>query len=177
MCSAFHKQELKTIPGASILKSPDSLKLEVTVRNGTIIEIHPDQVKKWQQTAFGPEFKVLVEKHEKTFKQILEPTLKESSGTALVEASSSSTGQDEPTRNRETRESTQVKFKSWDSYEKLHEEDEITHKVASEVAGVNLLKSKSGKCYAISEKSKVVPKNTILGGFGTGKCLGYVACL
>ena len=42
------EEELSQIPGSEVVKSVDALKLEVTVRNGSSIEIHPDQAKLWK---------------------------------------------------------------------------------------------------------------------------------
>ena len=41
-------EELSQIPGSEVTKSVDALKLEVTVRSGSSIEIHPDQIKTWR---------------------------------------------------------------------------------------------------------------------------------
>ena len=166
-------QELQAIPGATILKSPDSLKLEVTVRNGTVIEIHPDHVKRWPNTAFAKQFEQLSNEHSQNFKELLQPILTtageggtSSKTDALVSAENKAGKDDSGTDAAKT-----VTLKTWDSFEKLHAEDEIAHRVASEIAGVELLKGKSGRFYVISEKGKVVAKHTLLGGFGTGKCL------
>ena len=45
-------------------------------------------------------------------------------------------------------------------------------KCMSEVAGVVLLRTSSGKVFLLSEKDKALPRHSILGGFGTGKYLG-----
>ena len=56
-------EELAQIPGSGVLKSADSLPLQVLVRDGVNVVVHPDYVRKWsncggelgqQQLAFGP---------------------------------------------------------------------------------------------------------------------------
>ena len=60
-------------------------------------------------------------------------------------------------------------FKTFGSLEALEREEEIACRCASEFPGVELLKAKSGKVYLLSDKKKILPKLTLIGGFGTGK--------
>ena len=39
----------------------------------------------------------------------------------------------------------------------------------SEVAGIEIIKGKSGQIYLLSDKDRIIAKNTLIGGFGTGK--------
>ena len=167
-CGA-QSQELKGIPGAGVLKSADSLKLDVTVRSGTVIEIHPDHVKKWSQTAFADEFSKLAENHSSNFKELLKPVLAASSSSHSVPTDEPAEAED--SSNVAAADSSSLSLKTWESYDSLHGEDEISHRCVSEIVGVDLLKSKAGHFYLISEKGKVLPKHSIIGGFGTGKRL------
>ena len=60
-------------------------------------------------------------------------------------------------------------FKTFASLEGLQSEEEIAGRCASEIPGVELLKAKSGRLYLLSDKKKILPKMTLIGGFGTGK--------
>ena len=63
-------------------------------------------------------------------------------------------------------------LKTFESVVKLQEAEEILVRCASEVTGIEILKTKSGKVFLVAEKKRILPKHTLLGGFGTGKCLG-----
>jgi hypothetical protein len=67
------EQELSAIPGAECIKSVDALKLEVTVRTGTAVEIHPDQAKQWRAQGgnYTAEFEKLVAHHDQHYKNML----------------------------------------------------------------------------------------------------------
>ncbi|CAK9005910.1 Uncharacterized protein SCF082_LOCUS8794 [Durusdinium trenchii] len=43
-------EEMKSIPGAEVISSIDSLKLQVCVRQGTQVVIHPDQARQWSSS-------------------------------------------------------------------------------------------------------------------------------
>ena len=60
-----------------------------------------------------------------------------------------------------------------ESVEALQKDDPIAVRCVSEVAGVELLKTASGKLFVVAEKKRIVPKLTLLGGFGTGKQLEF----
>ena len=64
-----------------------------------------------------------------------------------------------------------VEFKVFDSFEELQRADSITSRCVSELPGVDLLKGTSGKIYLLSDKDRILAKNTLMGGFGTGKPL------
>ena len=51
-------EELSAIPAADVLKSPDKLALEVTVRDGNMFNIAPDEIKYWssQDSDFSTPF-------------------------------------------------------------------------------------------------------------------------
>ena len=56
-----------------------------------------------------------------------------------------------------------------DSLDALKAADDILIHVASEVNNVQLLLCKSGAVWVVSDKSKIVPRLTQLGGYGTGQ--------
>ena len=61
-------------------------------------------------------------------------------------------------------------LKKFESFAKLQESDEVKHRCVSETPGVELLKTASGQVYIMaSEKRRILPKFTLLAGFGTGK--------
>ena len=66
---------------------------------------------------------------------------------------------------------SEITPKTYESVQALQSQDEIASRCASEVAGVELLKTASGKILIVSEKKRILPKLTLLGGFGTGKHL------
>ena len=68
-------------------------------------------------------------------------------------------------------------FQTFESVAKLQESEEILTRCASEVTGIEIVKTKSGKVFLVSEKKRILPKHTLLGGFGTGKCLGWTHAL
>lgn len=71
-------------------------------------------------------------------------------------------------------------IKVFENLEALEGEDgPLKPRCSSEVAGVEVLRGKSGSVYLMAlDKQKILPKHTLVGGFGTGKCLGKVSpCL
>lgn len=56
----------------------------------------------------------------------------------------------------------------FESLSELEKVDEIIESLASEISGVKLLRGKSGAIYLMSDKPKILPKKTQLGGYGTG---------
>ena len=65
----------------------------------------------------------------------------------------------------------QVTPRSFDSVEALEKQEQIAGSCMSEVAGIELIKTVSGKILIVSEKKRILPRLTLLGGFGTGKLL------
>ena len=63
---------------------------------------------------------------------------------------------------------------TFESVDKLKEKEDILLQCVSEVNGIEILKTKSGKVYLVAEKKRILPKNTLVGGFGTGKLLSSV---
>lgn len=56
-----------------------------------------------------------------------------------------------------------------DSMEALKSQQEVEADVASEIQGVRIILTKSGQIWLVCEKDKHLPKNSQLGGFGTGQ--------
>ena len=173
-------QELKNIPGADAVRSIDSMALEVLVRQGTKIKIHPDQCRLWP--AKGPEY-------EKEFQQILQDHAEKYEGLLATciqqQSSSGSTGQGqsqvvaveeepEPEASRPDPAPAIEPMSKFDTYDALHAADPVTVKCASEIPQVELIKTASKKVFLMSACQKAIPKYAILGGFGTGKHPGLM---
>lgn len=167
-------EELSLIPGSEVVKSVDALKLEVTVRTGTAIDIHPDQVKLWRSQGgnYASEFEKLVSKHDQVYKNMLANVIKTGAqsqaqpGTQIVPVADEADQVDPAPAD-------QVALQDFESLGALKQTDEIKLKAASEVADIELLKGKSGSTYLMaSKKNRDIPRHTIIGGFGTGKFFG-----
>lgn len=164
------EEELAAIPGSEIVKSVDALKLEVTVRNGSSVEVHPDQIRQWRSAGgmYTEEFDKLVANHDQHFKNMLAGVVESGGGNA-----------DAPVLDRvaETPESNDPpppSLQEFESVEKLQEADPIKFKAMSEVPEVELLRGKSGSTYIVATKrNRDIPRHTILAGFGTGKFFGF----
>ena len=62
-------------------------------------------------------------------------------------------------------------LKVFDSTAALKGSEEIITQCVSEVTGVEILKAKSGHVLVCASR-RILPKHTLVGGFGTGRCLG-----
>ena len=167
-------QEMRSIPGAECVRSVDSMSLEVLVREGTKLVIHPDQVRQWQAKGpkFEEEFQELRQAHTEKYETMLASMIQQSSGGASAGASQlvAAEVEDEPeqSENQAEGEPELVKF---ESFAKLSEADPVTIRTASEITGVELIKTASKKNFMMADKQKAIPRHSILGGFGTGKQL------
>lgn len=162
-------EELSQIPGSEVVKSVDALKLEVTVRNGSSIEVHPDQIKTWraQGGSYASEFEKLLTEHEKTYKNMLAGVISNQTGAASAQVVPAAAEVEVPEANPPA-------VTDFESLDALKAQDEISFKTTSEIADVELLRGKSGSTYLIAvKKNRDIPRHTIIGGFGTGKLLGY----
>lgn len=165
-------EELSQIPGSEVVKSVDALKLEVTVRNGSSIEVHPDQIKTWraQGGSYASEFEKLLTEHEQTYKNMLAGVIGNQTGAASAQVV--------PAAEVEVPEANPPAVTDFESLDALKAQDEISFKTSSEIADVELLRGKSGSTYLIAvKKNRDIPRHTIIGGFGTGKLLGYINVL
>ncbi len=167
------------------MKSVDRLQLEVCVREGTTLKIHPDQVKQWKSSGaeFEQNFEELRNRHAETYANSLSGLITQAltpavSGPGAAAAAASPTEaavipiEDEHEEPEPPQTQPQVQLTTFESLEKLQESETVDAKCVSEVAGIELLRTSSGKIFLLSDKEKAIPRHTILGGFGTGKYLG-----
>ncbi|CAK9047272.1 unnamed protein product [Durusdinium trenchii] len=169
--------EMKAIPGAEFVGSIDSMGLKVCVRQGTAVVIHPDQEKQWKNSGqeFAEQFAALKQHHETHYQNLLSDQLSQSK-SAIVKAtaadsSAADTAVADPEPPSGPGEPSAEKPVTFESEEKLVQSDPIETRCGSEVSGVELIRCKSGKIYVMADKARVVPRWTLLGGFGTGKHL------
>ena len=154
--------------------------LQVCVRKGTQIVLHPDQVKQWTNSGMEYEeaFKSMKDEHESKYlnmlTSIIQRTTASAGSTAQTSVVASGTAASEtveqdvepPPLPPATRQKV-----TFESIDKLQAQDPIQVRCASEISGVELLLCQSGNVYLCGDKDKVLPKFTVLGGFGTGKFL------
>ena len=177
---------MQDIPGGDCVKSIDNMSLEVLVREGTKLSIHRDQVKQWTNAGcdYEKDFEALRSHHAEHFENLLASVISggASSGQSQL-AGQPSTAVVALDEDPATTEGNQgqgqgqpeiAEVVSFESVAKLESVDKIKCRLASEFAGVELLKTESGKVFLLSEKGKMVPKHALLGGFGSGKQLGHL---
>lgn len=172
--------ELAAIPGAEVIKSVDALKLEVTVRHGSSVEIHPDQIKQWstQGGNYNDQFQKLLADHENTYKNMLAGVIGgggdgDASQSQVVSSTSPVPVADEADAPPEGVGPVQ----EFESVEALKAQDELDFKAVSEISDVESWKGKSGSTYLVATKrNRDLPHNTLLGGFGTGKHFASICC-
>ena len=157
----------------------DAMGLKVCIRQGTQIAIHPDQVKQWSNAGedISQQFTVLKEEHDKKYLMLLADQISSQSrrpGTLVKTEEANTEATPLPGLDESKDDQPLEKPKVFASEEKLIESDPIETRCASEVAGIELLRGKSGKIYLLAEKDKVLPKWSLLGGYGTGKQLVYL---
>ena len=159
------------------MRSVDSMSLEVTVREGTKMVIHPDQVRQWQSRGekFADEFKQIQKEHSEKYEGMLASIIQGTSSGSASQVGAHEGGEDEDEGDGAAESNPdpplQNPLQTFESLEKLQEADPVTVKVASEIAGVELLRTTSKKIFVMSEKEKGIPRFAVLGGFGTGKRL------
>ena len=169
-------QELKGIPGAEHLACIDSMPLQVCVRKGTQIALHPDQVKQWTNSGaeIADDFSKLKEEHDSKYLNMLTSVIQTGNQSAMVAADGAveAEADGEPAPLPPNGGQQKVTF---ESMAKRVETDPVEVKCMSEISGVELLLGKSGNVYVCSEKDKILPKFAVLGGYGTGKWLVFVS--
>lgn len=109
------------------------------------------------------------EDHSEKYQRILQ--------TVLQGPSAAGTGGDEPVVAGSSGGGEVVPaptFKVFDSLQALEKEEQIACRCASEAPGVELIKTASGKMFLLSDKKKILPMLTLLGGCGSGKWLIFV---
>ena len=68
---------------------------------------------------------------------------------------------------------SEAEMKTFANVEELqHADGPFGPRCSSEVSGVEIIKGKSGKIYLLSDKARIIPKHTLIGGYGTGKTIG-----
>ncbi|CAE7836491.1 unnamed protein product [Symbiodinium sp. CCMP2592] len=182
-------EELKQIPGSEILKSADSLPLQVLVREGVNMVVHPDYVRKWgncggelgqeQLALYHPSknrYKKLVAEHEKSHQLLLKDIISNNSGTTLtpnrtLNPQTHETDAGEPNRAEPPPAALPETSKTYESEEAMinGESSAINFRVASEIQGVELVRLQNGKSFIVPDKDKVIAKWTCVGGYGTGR--------
>ena len=176
-----NKQETKEVPGGEFVKSVDSLQLEVCVREGTSIKIHPDQMRQWKSSGqeFDQQFEELKNHHLETYANCLNGVISDASTPTSSTTTSSESSAPAATavvpiedEQEEPPNEPQPQLTVFESLEKMQESETVECKCMSEVAGVELLRTSSGKMFFLCDKDKALPRHTVLGGFGTGKYLG-----
>ncbi|CAK9008227.1 unnamed protein product [Durusdinium trenchii] len=114
-------------------------------------------------------FASLKKEHEEKYQGILKDIV---ASTAVVDA-------DSATPNAETaaEPSGPEELKRFESLEALEAHDgPFALKCSSETPGIDIIKGKSGAIYLMAtDKRKILPKFTLIGGFGTGKYQPVVA--
>ena len=71
------QDELEGIIGYKAIEKIDNVKLEICIRSGTAIEIHPDEVKYWlsQEAVVVEEFTAIKKHHDDRYKNMLAPII------------------------------------------------------------------------------------------------------
>ncbi|CAJ1434150.1 unnamed protein product, partial [Effrenium voratum] len=165
--ASLSEAEMAAIPGSEVLRSVDTLKLKVTIRKGSAVEVHPDQIKQWQAQG-GPlseEFEQLLQRHNATYKDLLATSGVIKDGALTSESQDIVPVDDEAKTDPEPSEAV-VTF---ESLAELEAKDPIKHRSQSEVGDVELLRGNSGQTYLLAKKNKTLPRHTVIAGFGTGK--------
>eukprot|EP00435_Cladocopium_sp_Y103_P016726 s2323_g4.t1 len=131
-------EELASISGAQYIKSIDKLPLQVCVRKGNQICIHPDQVKQWNNSGLeiSEAFAQLKEEHDSKYMNMLaslitEPDAVVAAAPGAEEAAVTVGKEDDP---------IDLGADSFESLEKLQEVDPVLHRCQSEISGIELLK-------------------------------------
>lgn len=117
--------------------------------------------------------------HESKFQGLLQSIVRSSGAIVPTDDQSQSPqaeGGDRPQQAPAQESEQGPELKSFASFEALNSADSIQVRCASEIAGVELLKGSSGKIYVMSDKSRILAKHQLLGGFGTGKHFGQKNC-
>lgn len=162
--------EISTIPGASSsMAGLDSVAFTVLERKGSKMHIKSDEDTYWS-SQLGPlaeEYAKLKKHHQSLLDN---ECSKLAGGEAPPSTSAPSSAADAvPVENGEE-SSSNSNFETVDSLDALKQKYGISHQVQSECSGVEILVAKDNSLwlYAASE-NKLVPKNSQLGGYGTGQ--------
>ena len=113
-------------------------------------------------------FEKLQREHESKFQSMLKNVVQ---STPVTDVAALAVPENEPPVAEGTPQPDQPEFKTFQSFDALNAVDEVATRCMSELNGVEILKGKSGKIYLLSNKKRIIPKNTLIGGYGAGKCL------
>ena len=151
-------QELEAIPGAKAsLGALDGLTFKVLERQGSKMVIKQDEHKFWtsQGGDLTSQYQELREKHEELIGRDV-PVAR-----AAMPADSG-----DPPAPPPSNASDQVTL---ESLSKLEQDLGIENKVPSEIGGIEVVLAKDGSIWLLGSNEKHIPKNSQIGGFGTGQ--------
>ena len=161
-------EEVAAIPGAeAVVSSADRLKLEVLVRRGSSFIINPDEEKKWSSlSSTSDEFAALKAAHNSRTKDSLAGVIRVAADTPAAAPIALPT--QTPDVEDEEEAEGEDKYLTYGSLEECSNANKIVHTVQSDIAGVKVLRSETGKIILFSETDRQLVKGMQLGGFGTG---------
>lgn len=113
-------------------------------------------------------FERIQENHEKKYQAILQGVIQGGSTPAVDAAAAAG---DEAQIVPHEQSGGQEELKVYESVEKLPEE--VLNRCMSEISGVEIVKGKNGGLFLVSERKRIIPKHTLVGGFGGGKYLTH----
>ena len=151
------------------------MNLEVCVRKGTQMVLHPDQVKQWNNSGveYAEQFAEVQKKHDSKYLGLLTSIISQPQGSSSQLAAAAPADMDEgATAGSGATEEPIQELNKFESVEKLAEAEKIEYRCMSEVAGIELLLCESKKIFLVADKDRIVAKWTMVGGFGTGKQFG-----
>ncbi|CAK9014208.1 Uncharacterized protein SCF082_LOCUS12250 [Durusdinium trenchii] len=152
------QKDIESIPGAlAATTSLDAMKWEVLERRGDQWHIKEDESRYWE--AQGGEitqsFQALKSQHSQLLGKL---------------SGQQATGESHDGGSAPAEEQSETpSLDKLDSMEALKSQQEVEADVASEIQGVRIILTKSGQIWLVCEKDKHLPKNSQLGGFGTGQ--------
>ena len=168
--------EIGSIPGASaVLNSVDTLELDCLVRRGSSFIIHADEEKKWTSlSSTCEEFGALKKNHDIHFKDCLvniisSPQASEPASAAPTGGASGISAAADEEEEEVAEDGDAQKYLQHESLEALEKTYKIVKSVASEIAGVKILRDEGGKTFLLSETSRQLCRGVQLGGYGTGQ--------
>jgi hypothetical protein len=165
---SLNDAELDLIPGSKILSSVDALKFEICVRNGTNIDVHPDECRYWdaQDLEFSSKFLVLKKEHDQKWRSLLANII----GNTLSDpAEEDGPAGESDVSSHQLLQVSVDKPQEFESEAALNAADPIKDRAISEEADIEMLLGTSGCTYLLSKKGKSLAKFTSLAGYGTGK--------